>query len=44
LGLWLDNDDNTDFTASRRSLGRPSILSLDSVMRIVRERTNDEPV
>jgi len=42
-GLWLDNDDNTDFNCMA-AVARvaPQILSLDSVLQIVRERTNDE--
>jgi pyruvate ferredoxin oxidoreductase delta subunit len=42
-GLWVDNDDNTDFNCLV-AVARiaPQILSLDSVLGIVRERTNDE--
>src|SRR3982074_2246755 len=42
-GLWLDNDDNTDFNclAAVARLA-PQIMSLDAVLDIVRERTNDE--
>jgi pyruvate ferredoxin oxidoreductase delta subunit len=42
-GLWLDNDDNTDFNCLA-AIARvaPQIMSLDSVLDIVRERTNDE--
>jgi pyruvate ferredoxin oxidoreductase delta subunit len=40
-GLWVDNDDNTDFNCLA-AVARiaPQILSLDSVLGIVRERTN----
>src|SRR6266566_1570550 len=42
-GLWLDNDDNTDFNClAAVARVAPKILSLDSVLDIVRERTNDE--
>jgi pyruvate ferredoxin oxidoreductase delta subunit len=42
-GLWVDNDDNTDFNCLA-AVARitPQILSLDAVLNIVRERTNDE--
>src|SRR5260221_3931012 len=42
-GLWLDNDDNTDFNCLA-AIARiaPQIISLDSVLGIVRARTNDE--
>jgi pyruvate ferredoxin oxidoreductase delta subunit len=42
-GLWVDNDDNTDFKCLA-AVARiaPQILSLDSVLDIVRERTKDE--
>jgi pyruvate ferredoxin oxidoreductase delta subunit len=42
-GLWLDNDDDTDFNCLA-ALARvaPSIMSLDAVLEIVRERTNSE--
>jgi pyruvate ferredoxin oxidoreductase delta subunit len=41
--LWVDNDDNTDFNCLV-AVARiaPQILSLDSVLGIVRERTSDE--
>jgi pyruvate ferredoxin oxidoreductase delta subunit len=41
-GLWVDNDDNTDFNCLA-AVARiaPQILTLDSVLEIVRERTND---
>jgi pyruvate ferredoxin oxidoreductase delta subunit len=42
-GLWLDNDDNTDFNClAAVARVAPQILSLESVLDIVRERTNDE--
>src|ERR1700716_2497760 len=42
-GLWVDNDDNTDFNClAAVAQIAPQILSLDSVLAIVRERTNDE--
>ena len=42
-GLWLDNDDNTDFNClAAVARVAPQILSLDSVLQIVRERTNDD--
>jgi hypothetical protein len=42
-GLWLDNDDNTDFNClAAAARVAPNILSLDSVLEIVRERTRDE--
>jgi pyruvate ferredoxin oxidoreductase delta subunit len=42
-GLWVDNDDNTDFNCLA-AVARiaPQILSLESVLGIVRERTSDE--
>ena len=42
-GLWVDNDDNTDFNCLA-AVARiaPQILSLESVLNIVRERTKDE--
>jgi pyruvate ferredoxin oxidoreductase delta subunit len=42
-GLWVDNDDNTDFNCLA-AVARiaPHIMSLDSVLEIVRERTHDE--
>src|ERR1700716_4032396 len=42
-GLWVDNDDNTDFyclVAVARVA--PQIVTLESVLDVVRERTNDE--
>jgi pyruvate ferredoxin oxidoreductase delta subunit len=42
-GLWVDNDDNTDFNClAAFARIAPQILSLDAVLNIVRERTNDE--
>ncbi|HEY0580866.1 MAG TPA: 4Fe-4S dicluster-binding protein [Chloroflexota bacterium] len=42
-GLWLDNDDNTDFNClAAVARVAPRIMSLESVLDIVRERTNDE--
>src|SRR5919201_6797346 len=42
-GLWVDNDDNTDFNClAAVAKFAPQILTLDSVLDIVRERTNDE--
>jgi len=42
-GLWLDNDDNTDFNClAAVARVAPQIVTLDSVLEIVRERTNDE--
>jgi pyruvate ferredoxin oxidoreductase delta subunit len=42
-GLWVDNDDNTDWNCLA-AVARiaPQIMSLDSVLNIVRERTKDE--
>jgi pyruvate ferredoxin oxidoreductase delta subunit len=42
-GLWVDNDDNTDFNCLA-AVARiaPQIVSLDSVLDVVRERTGDE--
>jgi pyruvate ferredoxin oxidoreductase delta subunit len=42
-GLWVDNDDNTDFNCLA-AVARiaPQIVSLESVLSIVRERTGDE--
>jgi pyruvate ferredoxin oxidoreductase delta subunit len=42
-GLWVYNDDNTDFNCLA-AIARvaPQIVSLDSVLGIVRERTGDE--
>jgi pyruvate ferredoxin oxidoreductase delta subunit len=41
-GLWVDNDDNTDFNCLA-AVARiaPQILSLEAVLDVVRERTND---
>ncbi len=41
-GLWVDNDDNTDFFCLA-AVARiaPQIMSLESVLDVVRERTND---
>jgi pyruvate ferredoxin oxidoreductase delta subunit len=42
-GLWVDNDDNTDFNClAAVARVAPHILSLESVLEIVRERTHDE--
>src|ERR687886_3113018 len=42
-GLWVDNDDNTDFNClAAVARVAPQILSLESVLEIVRERTSDE--
>src|SRR4030081_1780977 len=42
-GLWVDNEDNTDFNClAAVARVAPQIMSLDSVLDIVRERTNDE--
>ena len=42
-GLWVDNDDNTDFNClAAVARFAPQILSLDAVLDIVRERTSDE--
>src|SRR5919197_627487 len=42
-GLWVDNDDNTDFNClAAVARVAPQIMTLDSVLEIVRERTNDE--
>jgi pyruvate ferredoxin oxidoreductase delta subunit len=41
-GLWVDNDDNTDFNClAAVALVAPQVMSLDSVLDIVSERTND---
>jgi pyruvate ferredoxin oxidoreductase delta subunit len=42
-GLWVYNDDNTDFNCLA-AIARvmPQIVTLDSVLDIVRERTSDE--
>src|SRR5437660_1404483 len=42
-GLWVDNDDNTDFNClAAVARVAPQLLSLESVLDVVRERTNDE--
>ena len=42
-GLWVDNDDNTDFNClAAVARVAPQIMSLDAVLDIVRERTKDE--
>jgi pyruvate ferredoxin oxidoreductase delta subunit len=42
-GLWVDNDDNTDWNClAAVARVAPQVLSLDVVLSIVRERTNDE--
>jgi pyruvate ferredoxin oxidoreductase delta subunit len=42
-GLWVYNDDNTDFYClAAVARVAPQILSLDSVLEVVRERTGDE--
>jgi len=42
-GLWVDNDDNTDFNClAAVARVKPDILTLDSVLEVVRERTSDE--
>jgi pyruvate ferredoxin oxidoreductase delta subunit len=42
-GLWVDNDDNTDWNClAAVARVAPQVLSLDSVLSIVRERTKDE--
>ncbi|MCA1646667.1 MAG: 4Fe-4S binding protein [Chloroflexi bacterium] len=42
-GLWHDNDDNTDFNClAAVARVAPQIVTLESVLEIVRERTNDE--
>ena len=42
-GLWVDNDDNTDWNClAAVARVAPQIMSLDSVLEIVRERTKDE--
>jgi pyruvate ferredoxin oxidoreductase delta subunit len=42
-GLWVDNDDNTDFNClAAVARVAPQIMTLESVLTIVRERTNDE--
>jgi pyruvate ferredoxin oxidoreductase delta subunit len=42
-GLWVYKDDNTDFYClAAVARVAPQIMSLDSVLQVVRERTNDE--
>ena len=42
-GLWVDNDDNTDWNClAAVARVAPQVLSLDVVLSIVRERTKDE--
>src|SRR5207248_11508101 len=42
-GLWVDNDDDTDYNClAAVARVAPQILSLESLLTIVRERTNDE--
>jgi len=42
-GLWVDNDDNTDYNClAAVARVAPQVLSLDAVLEIVRERTKDE--
>jgi pyruvate ferredoxin oxidoreductase delta subunit len=42
-GLWVDNDDNTDWNClAAVARVAPQVLSLDVVLSIVRERTQDE--
>src|SRR5437016_9332280 len=42
-GLWVDNDDNTDFNClAAVARVAPQIMSLESVLAIVKERTNDD--
>jgi pyruvate ferredoxin oxidoreductase delta subunit len=42
-GLWVDNDDNTDWNClAAVARVAPQVLSLDAVLSIVRERTQDE--
>jgi pyruvate ferredoxin oxidoreductase delta subunit len=42
-GLWVDNDDNTDYNClAAVARFAPQIVSLDSVLAIVKERTNDD--
>ncbi|HEV7664765.1 MAG TPA: 4Fe-4S dicluster-binding protein [Chloroflexota bacterium] len=42
-GLWLDNDDDTDFNClAAVARVAPAIISLDAVLEIVRERTGSE--
>jgi pyruvate ferredoxin oxidoreductase delta subunit len=42
-GLWVDNDDNTDWNClAAVSKVAPQVVSLDTVLGLVRERTKDE--
>src|SRR5690348_7449914 len=42
-GLWVDNDDNTDWNClAAVARVAPHVLSLDTVLNLVRERTKDE--
>lgn len=42
-GLWVDNDDNTDWNClAAVARVAPQVLSLDTVLGLVRERTRDE--
>jgi pyruvate ferredoxin oxidoreductase delta subunit len=42
-GLWVDNDDNTDWNClAAVARVAPEVVSLESVLSIVRERTKDE--
>jgi pyruvate ferredoxin oxidoreductase delta subunit len=42
-GLWVDNDDNTDFNClAAVARVAPQILSLEAVLAIVKDRTQDE--
>jgi len=42
-GLWVDNDDNTDFNClAAVARVKPEILTLDSVLEVVKERTGDD--
>jgi pyruvate ferredoxin oxidoreductase delta subunit len=42
-GLWVDNDDNTDWNClAAVARVAPQVVSLESILNIVRERTKDE--
>jgi pyruvate ferredoxin oxidoreductase delta subunit len=42
-GLWVDNDDNTDWNClAAVARVAPQVVSIDSILSIVRERTKDE--
>jgi pyruvate ferredoxin oxidoreductase delta subunit len=42
-GLWVDNDDNTDWNClAAVARVAPQVVSLDTVLNLVRERTKDE--